>query len=70
MLDIDATIFCEKETHKRIIIGKKRLNAQENQHICPSGYRKIFRLQGIPTDMGKGKRGLAKPCPDSSEFRL
>ena len=22
MLDIDATIFCEKETHKRIIIGK------------------------------------------------
>ena len=22
MLDIDATIFCEKETHKRILIGK------------------------------------------------
>ena len=70
MLDIDATIFCEKRNPQAYYYRQKRLNAQENQHICPSGYRKVFRLQGIPTDMGKGKRGLAKPCPDSSEFRL
>ena len=49
ILDIDATIFCERETHKRIIIGKnghnhrqKRLYAQKNQHLRASGYREIF----------------------------
>lgn len=63
-------LFSVKRNPQAYYYRQKRLNAQENQHICPSGYRKIFRLQGIPTDMGKGKRGLAKPCPDSSEFRL
>lgn len=69
MLDIDATIFCEKETHKRIIIGK---NGSMLKKISTFAVRisKGFSLQGIPTDVGKGKRGLAKPCPDSSEFRL
>lgn len=41
MLDIDATIFCEKKPTS-VLLSAKRLNAQENQHICPSGYRKIF----------------------------
>ncbi len=38
MLDIDATIFCERETHKRIIIGKngamlKKINTSARQDI-------------------------------------
>ena len=70
MLDIDATIFCEKETHKRIIIGKNGSMLKKISTFARQDIERFFDCKGIPTDMGKGKRGLAKPCPDSSEFRL
>lgn len=41
ILDIDATIFCEKESHKRILIGKT-VQCSKNQHLCKTGYGKIF----------------------------
>ena len=32
IIDLDATIYCEKASHKGIIIGKNGADAQEDQH--------------------------------------
>ncbi len=48
VIDLDATIYCEKASHKGIIIWKTRRNAEKNQHHGPTGLRKIHGDQDLP----------------------
>ena len=38
VIDIEATIICEKDSHKGIIIGKKRRDAEKNRRTGPERY--------------------------------
>ena len=40
--NIEANIFCEKESHKGIIIGKGGSYAKKNHTICKTRYRRAF----------------------------
>ena len=60
IIDLDVTIYCEKDSHKGIIIGKKRRDAKENRWPCAYGYRKIYGHKGLFTDVGQGKGQLAR----------
>ena len=59
MMDIDATIICERDSHKGIIIGKngsmlKKIGSQARQEIeKPAGW------PCQPSALGKGEKGLA-----------
>ena len=35
VIDVDATIYCEKASHKGIIIGKNGADAEKDQHRGP-----------------------------------
>ena len=37
--DIDATIYCIKESHKGIIIGKARKSFEKNCNVCKTRFR-------------------------------
>ena len=52
LLSVRAEIFCEKESHKRIIIGKKRRHAKEDRQLCAGGRRKDIRRKGVPGSVG------------------
>ena len=40
LLDIEATIYCERESHKRIIIGKG--GSKKDKYLRKTGYGKFF----------------------------
>ena len=55
ILDIDATIFCERETHKRIIIGKngamlKKISTYARQvfFTSPRSFENIRKIRASP----------------------
>ena len=56
--DIEATIYCIRESHKGIIIGKKRRDAKENRKICKRRYGKKFWSKNQPKNLGKSKKRL------------
>lgn len=58
MVDVRALIYCEKDSHKGIIIGKHG-SMLKNRHLCPSGYGTAVRLSYFPADLGKGEERLA-----------
>ena len=43
IFNIEATIFCERDSHKGIIIRKKRKQTKTNWNICEKRARKKFR---------------------------
>ena len=57
--DIEATIVCERESHKGIIIGKGGGDAEKNRQPCPGGYRKDAGGKGEPASLGQGEKGMA-----------
>ena len=59
VIDLDVTIYCEKASHKGIIIGKKRRDAQADQQPRPPGHRALHGRQGLYADLGEGKGKLA-----------
>ena len=60
IIDLDVTIYCEKASHKGIIIGKGRRDAQAHQLRRPPGHREVHGHQGLSSDMGKGQRELER----------
>ena len=38
--DIEATVYCLRESHKGIIIGKGRKYAKKNRNLCKARFRK------------------------------
>ena len=60
MMDIDATIICERDSHKGIIIGKggamlRRIGSQARR-----GDRKHAGDEGQSPALGQGEEGLAR----------
>ena len=59
VMDIDATIICERDSHKGIIIGKggqmlKKIGSQARYDI-----ERHAGDEGKPEALGKGEKGLA-----------
>ena len=62
LMDIDATIYCERESHKGMIIGKKGAMLKKHRHPGPGRISKRFLgSQGQPAVLGQGQGGLAQP---------
>ncbi len=57
--DIEATIYCLRESHKGIIIGKKRRNAQKNRKSCKNRYGAKLWNKNKFKNMGKSQTRLA-----------
>lgn len=51
-LDVDATIYCERESHKGMVIGKGGAMLKKICHICSAGYGALFRDQGQSAHLG------------------
>ena len=58
ILDIDATIYCEKESHKGILIGRGGGYAEKNLHPGPEGHRGLYGNQGLPSGLCQGQEKL------------
>lgn len=41
LMDVEATIYCERESHKGIVIGKKGAMLKKF-HLCPRGYGAVL----------------------------
>lgn len=60
IFNIEATIYCEKEAHKGIIIRKKRKQVKTNRNICKRRSRKTNRRESKSPNLGKSKKRLAE----------
>ena len=67
---IEATLFVERESHKPIIIGKARTDAQEDRQRCTPGNREDEREEGIFTTQGEAAQELARRRKNPQKLRL
>ena len=70
VIEIDATIYCEKASHKGIIIGKKRRNARQDRRDGAQGHGKLPGRQGVSQDLGQGQGELARLPAAAAQLRL
>ncbi len=70
ILDIDATIFCEKESHKRILIGKNGAMLKKISTFARQDMERFFDCKVFLQVWIKVKRGLEKPCAAFAELWL
>ena len=66
VIDVDATIYCEKASHKGIIIG----HAEKDQFPGPAGYGEVHGHQGVSGDLGEGQGELAGQRELRAELRV
>ena len=59
VMDIDATIICERDSHKGIIIGKGGQMLKKIGSAGPVRYREHAGDEGQPEALGEGEKGLA-----------
>ena len=59
IVDIEATIVCEKDSHKGIIIGKQGSMLKKDRFPCAQGYRGAGGKTGEFKALGAGEKGLA-----------
>lgn len=69
IIDLDATIYCEKASHKGIIIGK---NGQMLKKISSDARKDCERFMGtkVFADLGTRQGKLARQRFHDLEFRL
>lgn len=60
IVDIEATIFCERDSHKGIIIGKNGAMLKKNRLHGKKRYRGTAGKTGKPAALGEGKEGLER----------
>ena len=60
MMDIDATIICERDSHKGIIIGKGGAMLRKIGCAGAPGDRKHAGNEGESPALGQGEEGLAR----------
>ena len=58
--DIEAIIYCLRESHKGIIIGKNGEKTKKNRNVCKTRYRKNVAKKSEFKNMGKSKGKLAR----------
>lgn len=51
--DIEATIYCLRNSHKGIIIGKKRKHVKTNRNLCKTRFGKNVRNKSKFKNLGK-----------------
>ena len=59
IIDLDVTIYCEKASHKGIIIGKHGAMLKRISSPGPPGHREVHGRQGVHGNLGKGQGKLA-----------
>ena len=59
VVDVDATIYCEKASHKGIIIGKQGAMLKKISTLARAGYGKVHGHEGLSADLGQGQGELA-----------
>ena len=69
LLDIDATIYCERESHKGILIGEKRHHAPEDRYPRPERPGTLFLHPGQFAVLGQGQGGLAQQGRSHPQLR-
>ena len=61
MYDIDATIVCERDSHKGIIIGKQGSMLKKDRNQCAlTRWKKMLDVQGKLTVVGEGEERLER----------
>ena len=58
IVDVEATIYCEKASHKGIIIGKQGAMLKKF-HLRPKGHGAVHGHQGVFDHLGEGEGELA-----------
>ena len=66
IIDMDVTIFCEKASHKGIIIGKNGAMLRKIGEMA----RTVHGHKGFPANMGQGQGKLARLYGSASQLRL
>jgi GTPase Era involved in 16S rRNA processing len=60
MVDVDATIYCEKESHKGIIIGKHGAMLKKISTMARQDMEKFMGTKVYSADLGEGQGKLAR----------
>ena len=60
VVELDATIYCEKDSHKGIIIGKGGAMLKKGLLPGPLGHGAVLGRQGVPPDLGEGQAELER----------
>ncbi len=70
MVDIDAVIYCERDNHKGIIIGKKGSMLKRVGSYAREDMERFLTAKCNLQLWVKSKRGLEKPPAYFTKFRL
>ncbi len=60
VIELDATIYCEKASHKGIIIGKGGAMLKKISSLARQDMERFMGDQGVPPDLGEGERELER----------
>ncbi len=70
IFDIEATIVCERDSHKGIIIGKGRSHVKTYRQPGKTRDREPDGRQGEPAAVGEGPQGMAGQRNIYEELRI
>ena len=70
VIEVDATIYCEKASHKGIIIGKNGAMLKKISTEARQRHRALHGHKGLPRDLGQGQRKLARQYELYQKLRL
>ena len=70
IFDIEATIVCERESHKGIVIGKGGSMLKKDRHRGPDRDRESDGCKGKPAALGQGPQGMAGQRALYEELRV
>lgn len=70
LLSVRAEIFCERESHKRIIIGKNGEMLKKIGSYAREDAEALFGTKDFPGPVGQGQGQLARPSHARGQLRL
>ena len=70
IIDMDVTIYCEKDEPQGHHHRQARRDAQEDRRACAAGHRALHGHEGVPADMGQGQGKLARFRCAAAQLRL
>ena len=70
LMDVEATIYCERESHKGIVIGKKGAMLKKVSTYAREDMERFFNIRHSFAVLGQGEGGLAQPRGTDPQLRL